>query len=308
MGNQLVVHKATALALVVLFASGCHLSSPTTTRPDDAQSIAGDRVWREIRHPAGLPTPATEPDDEFIALWHSGRALWRLAASPTDHEGLRYVLAQFGRFEPEADLRLLFGFPALMLPVAREQQLKPWNLPERYLGMPEKEVYRVRLRVCRYQTEYLFANPEQLSRYTQAVFWSGALMAGYTKTADALSVGVGKVMDAGDPDEYWWAARNFLILACATGRMDLLKGAAIDKLKERYQLWRPWFGTHRENLVFDLAKGRWTWRFLAPWLPEANLKGVPALPFPNWVGPPPNRALVLQYISMDGTVMDMSRP
>ncbi len=104
----------------------------------------------------------------------------------------------------------------------------------------------------------------------------------------------------GNPEQFWFWARNFVLLAHGTGRDDLLKNSSPDDLKTRCSVWYDWLKENGARLRADREYPRWVFdqkladeglifdqdHVLPP------LRGA-ARPFPDWaqVPPPPFKLL-----------------
>lgn len=252
-------------------------------RPEDACPTCRARVafWRMAN------TPHAEWRDPgervFSALFESGCIFWQLVSQPDGSYSAYYLISQFGKHGPQADLRLLFGAPHVFLPVASERKLQRWDLPRGVLPLDEAEIRRIRMAVCRYQTELFVRQPNELLRYTHAVFWFRALRADDPHITEVVIDGIVAAMSSHANDDYWWAARNFLVLACATERMDLIAGTPADSLRQSFEQWHRW------------------WRMRAPVLQgrawaRPQFVTCPSVPFPDWTGDVPDLRVVQTYV------------
>jgi hypothetical protein len=162
--------------------------------------------------------------------------------------------------------------------------------------------------VCEIQVRMFLNDPDLLERYYHAVIWSGVFIehGGSMEMEEWWSL-MQKVhgldWDARDSvpgDDYWWYAREFMLLAHATGRDDLLRDVDASELYSRYEKWGRWM---RSNVWKDTG---WTRFFPHPdkpiWVERESLLAegrpllkIPVLPFADWdtdlVSPPPASSL-----------------
>lgn len=137
---------------------------------------------------------------------------------------------------------------------------------------------------------------ERFHRYYVAVIWHRRLL-----EYPCLGHSVVVMRDALAKDNnplYWWYARNFLVLAHATGRDDLLSDVETDELRPRFDEWLKWFAkngaflrarTDYPGWHVDEGEKRRQEGFI-PFLDDAQLPCLvkfPECPFPDWEGPPP---------------------
>jgi hypothetical protein len=164
------------------------------------------------------------------------------------------------------------------------------------------------LLISELQVRRFLQEPDTLRRYWDATAW---IRTGFIGREDQSRVFVpfnavmtARAFSEAPKEEYWWWARNFVVLAYATGRDDLLKDVAADQLSDRCSTWFKWFkenlpylrvGPHDRRWVLDETARKNGFALdvehLLPNLP------LPDVPFPDWKGPvpPPAHDLFFSY-------------
>jgi len=232
---------------------------------------------------------------EVLTAAHS--AFWDFVRSDADDADLKDVLDQFGKDGDQADFRLLFCDPFVLVPTGQgNSKFKPFPLVREKHGISSEEFHAISLKVCRLQVESFLGNPALLQRYYEAVLWSGWLRFDDIVILARAADGTREGFESGPADDYWWYARNFLLLACATDRMDVLRGAEASLLKERFDSWYTWlYSTQESGKRLNFDTGRLIWSLhVAPWarlrsdqLFPNTKRELPIKPFDDWKGPPP---------------------
>lgn len=91
--------------------------------------------------------------------------------------------------------------------------------------------------------------------YTHFAFWCGGLN---ERQFDFLVDCLAGHLHA-DEERYWWRARVFLLLLCATGRLDMLTNKTpLSGLRVVFLDWIDWMKSNGSQLKFDLKKCEWT--------------------------------------------------
>ncbi|UCG48790.1 MAG: hypothetical protein JSU94_03230, partial [Phycisphaerales bacterium] len=224
-------------------------------------------------------------------------------------EQLTRVIHQFGKRGPLADMKLCLADASLMIPQQYNQPIPLYYSSNEQEKKPELEKIAAKYRdmlnlVCKIQVRMFLKDPDLLERYYNVVIWSEVFL----KDHGPMEMGqwwsllrkLGLDWDSMDGDDYWWYAREFVLLAHATGRDDLLRDGDSMELYEACEKWRAWMWT---NIWKDTS---WTRFFPHPdkpiWVERDSLLAVgrglvkkPSLPFPDWdmkvLPPPPKRSL-----------------
>lgn len=162
------------------------------------------------------------------------------------------------------------------------------------------ELHNAQKYFAEFQVRQFLKKPKLLERYYRSMVWYNDMFNDLT-----FPVRLGKLyrnLEEGSQDEnYWWYAQNFVLLAHATGRDDLLKDVKPDNLKPRFQEWYQWL---RENGPYLRASPDSFYWVLdegeksrkegyIPFLVKQRfppLKIRPKYPFLDWKGPKPATA------------------
>ena len=226
-----------------------------------------------------------------------------LLNQPNLDRKLAFFVNQFGREGPEADIRWIAVYPSATLPLRSRPVSKGSDI-----SVGDTTCRSLQMRLSEYLTRRLIAEPKIRRRYWHVVAWRGAWFIGYpNKTHPFMEPSVVFPLTAGftyrgitrgPKDEYWWWARNFVLLAHATGRDDLLKNANPAQLHKVAKQWYRWYTKNERFLRPDKKYPRWiydtgaifTESFWKNRLPEFDF---PKAPFPDWKGfPPPGKGIL----------------
>lgn len=91
--------------------------------------------------------------------------------------------------------------------------------------------------------------------YTHVAFWCGGLD---ERQFDFLVDCLAGHLHA-DEERYWWRARVFLLLLCATGRLEMLSDKTpLSGLRVVFLEWIEWMKSNGSQLKYDLKKCIWT--------------------------------------------------
>lgn len=298
--------------LVALACAGiclrCDVAAPpapeqaveSTLLSSDGPDIeAAKRCWEEMKRAAAENDYADyRYKVEYWAevLLGANEPLWRFVQTDACTEsGLQFILERFGEEGPQADFRLLFANTFLTIPDRWGSPDCGWTRQEQ--GFSSEEFNVLKFQICKLQVKHLIAQPGKLARYYRAVMWSGLFC--FPNQLPELGMVVKKteeVFESPQPEEYWWAARNFLMLAYATDRTDLLRNVNPSDLKPIFHSWRVWFRQNFRHLLFD--RERFVWILVPQEVPFQSMRDrpKPEAPFADWGGPPvPQTREVREY-------------
>lgn len=188
-------------------------------------------------------------EDEVLALFEGKATLPNVA----------YYWSQFGQHGCVADYALVAAAPGMMHPGTGSLFSGRWNGEEKKEQFPA--IYRLHILGSEVQARSLLGDRNKLERYHRMILWSHLV---YRRT-DQHDISVTHMAqqikalfaDEDNDDKYWWAARNFVLLAYATGRDDLLEGAEADDLRSRFAQWYEWL----EDKSAWLEPNPETWRW-----------------------------------------------
>jgi len=290
-----------ALAIIMFLLAGCEGRKADTMKqhvdvvePD--VSDAARQCWAAIQNAAPRSQVEASQADVWInALLEVHKALWNLEGGGEGSK-LRYIIDQFGKHGPKLDFLLLFGDPFLTMPMTLGPE-KPLLLTREANGISWKEFQAVREKVCRCQVERFLNDPVALRRYCDAVLWWARMvrtndMGTLFRAADNVHDGFGS-SDASET--YWWLSRKFLVLACLTEHLDVLKKADAMDLRPAFSEWYSWLQSGRQ-FKFDATIRSWI--SYPDWMPLRNDDNAPwpKKPFGDWDDlPPPRLGVILGY-------------
>jgi hypothetical protein len=143
---------------------------------------------------------------------------------------IRYFVSQFGKHDTEADFRWLVAhWGGICGPSAGT---------EPHDAVEDPHWHRIQCEFAKQQVFVLLKDKKYLRRYQRAVVWHELF---YARRILSIRIGVTKrKISKRDVDDYWWHARNAILLIHATERDDLLKDADPAKLDEVYAEWQKW--------------------------------------------------------------------
>jgi len=290
-----------AAAVIIVLLAGCQGQEPDTTKQrvegvEPQVPEAARQCWTAIQN----AVPRGQVGGDQVAVWTDAllevhKALWNLEKGGDDGSSLRYIVDQFGKHGPQLDFLLLFGDPYLTVPMSFRLG-QPLPLTREADGILWADFQEVRDKVCRYQVERFLADPEALRRYCDAVLWWARMVrtndvGTLARSAENTKVG----FESSDSVSYWWCARQFLVLACLTERLDLLKKVDAIDLRPAFSEWHAWLQSDRQ---FKYDTTRRSWVSYPDWLPLRNDDNAPwpKKPFDDWGDlPSPPLGVIIGY-------------
>ncbi len=296
------------LILAAGASAGCVGSSSHNSSGSEFAGVPARAVetWEKIR---ALETPMEYHEYDltygyWLTLMVDGEAiLVEYLNEGFDEKGLEFIVDQFGRHGAQADMRLMLACGRLMLPDQVQLEASD-DAIQRALGTSAANWRRASDIVCRFQIRRLMADEALRTRYYRFAVWSKMFIA-----PDVLKLHGHVVRTNPDVQSrgYWWHARSFLLLAHATGSLDLLRAGSPDEWGRIYPFWRSWFFEEGDKLVFDTPSLTWRLPVDGPncynaeerkaqreWLTRGYHQGhLIAWPFEDWQGvPPPDHQLL----------------
>jgi hypothetical protein len=280
---------------------------------------AGLRCFAAIRDAAAERPYETyaPPDEWWEAVGRSiGTIFWQHFHEEQGEEAkLQSLLGEFGRHGAAADMRFLL-LPGVFLPQEVSDPagaINPEGISPGYRPAFERstaKMRRLRLAAAKALVERFVKDRALLRRYHGAVIWSRRFLLdpAYHDLVARRKVAQLVAAFKPHPDElFWWHAREFMLLAHATGREDLLDVAEPRELHGRFSLWKEWLttnrfliGAHRTKPVWILSRDR-SLEELDPGragrVPTFPPLTEPAAPFPDWTGPLPPRPSILTDVA-----------
>ena len=197
-----------------------------------------ENYWMEIR---SAPVNSNSIFDEsfepsLIKYWidthlTANRAFRRMTEGTHLREKLKYYVEQFGKHGSQADMRWLLADPSATLTDGQGI----------HAGLYSKSTARsrkareIQLLIAEFQVRKMLSDRATFERYYQAVVWYGFLFHndyfGHT-----LSVMRQEFSEKRNAD-HWWYARNFMMMAHATWRDDLLRVVKPEELNTAFMKW-----------------------------------------------------------------------
>ncbi len=212
----------------------------------------------------------------------------KLAQSPNRPALMNAYVQKFATDTARSDFAWVLGYPGGVLPFS----LSPSNDAEGKLRRA------IQIEMAEAEVRLFLEQPEKRTRYCHLVVWSRVFAPNnLPKRRRDLQKGI-------RGQDYWYHARNFVVLAELTSRQDLLKDAAPENLAGKATEWDEWLSTEGWRLRFDETACKWKiadsldrpddeisqdfqqFGVLSPDIP-------PRLPFPDWSDEAPIPGLVL---------------
>lgn len=185
------------------------------------------------------------------------RSFEKLLGRPDERVLVRKFVSSFGSGGAESDFAILMAVGRYGIP-SHSGNTGLVRAETSSVNKARDDLFRSRqLFVAECQTRLFLEHPERLERYCYFLIWGGFLskdLFGHYKRNCAERMATG---------DYWWHARNALVLNCCTGDIRPPKDA--DSIHKHFQ---EWLGSVSEFEI-DVFDRR------------------PTSPFPDWNGPKP---------------------
>ena len=114
----------------------------------------------------------------------------------------------------------------------------------------------LQLLACKVQVEMFLKDPDLFERYYRLLVWSEQFF-GRPRYHGLSKVGSLDKHFRKDGEDYWWYARDFLILAHATDADAFVNRDAPTELAAQYAMWRKWIDDNFTKLVPHETKPIW---------------------------------------------------
>lgn len=245
------------------------------------QDTLADQFWHKIRSvEADDPRLLkTNPYEYWCDVAYKCRQEFygelRAMGAKERSEVVKHYVQQFGEDGAISDFHWLCCDMSLTLPGVR---------PTGHLLPPTDREWMVPIRklLCQEIVQRCLRERSFLKRYYHAVMWSGAFL-GTPKTdqgirALALLHKTRQGIKTEDENEYWWWARNAVVLLYAFGHEMLLENAIADKLGAPTVRVAEWVYRNSHPFIADEKEFRWRVS-KGTRLPVFSL---PKAPFPDW--------------------------
>lgn len=189
------------------------------------------------------------------------------------------VVRELGRHGPEVDLLILFSLPPARGsychgPVSDETE-------EYYFSRFGHSYRSLQASVARCMVERCLADQAYLERYYAAVLWSREMA---LQNVYGMTRSVDEIQDAflsADENRYWWHARDFLLWAKATDRLDLIEGFGATELREPFERWCEWLRESLDRLSPNQESTGWRLTSESAESPRHSFPS-PDTPFDDW--------------------------
>ncbi|VAX39247.1 hypothetical protein MNBD_PLANCTO02-909, partial [hydrothermal vent metagenome] len=215
---------------------------------------------------------------------------------------IKFYVDQFGKHGSQADMKWLY--------IARTFNLASTaKIPEQ---KDQPLDYRIYCLFAKHQVLQFTKDPALLKRFYEGTIWYKPYDGFFGKDRHDKVFGHGALgltvrviherMKDIKKESYWGCARNFMLLAYATGREDLLKNIKPEKLYPQYVKWEKWMLKERNGAYLRASSKEPRWvldkgekkrqEMYFPFLENEQmelppLKIKPKYPFPDWKGPKP---------------------
>jgi len=237
------------------------------------------------------PSPAAKLniDEYWLSKLTEGHDIFGEITAKQDQQALCDILSEFGKHGASADFVILFSAPELNMPITRQTKIYP--ITEDEFGISGKDYEKLQLAACKCQVRNFIENPNLLSRYYMATVWNFPWKIRTNQGIGALAEATVDGFKEDNPEEYWWYARNALVLMEATRRTDLLNGAKPEDIKQRFSEWVSWFKNIAPYMVPNQNNLQWDISDVRP-LRSFSSIDPPLKPFPDWEGESPTNEIV----------------
>jgi len=308
------------LILMAIGGTGCDTESEKQKVGPEIQKSGSEKPKYDWTEFFSITPDESYDDTDDKAEWWADLStklhgeFWRNCSEPDYKDRLKSLVRQFGTRGADADMKLCLMDPGTFLP--RDYMEPAADMSKNVSGQSEeihqarKNRYReIQLLLSRFQAEIFLEDREILDRYYNMLIWSRMFLGSpeyhcpqlFGKTS-ALRKGFHE-----ESEDYWWYARDFILLAHATGRDDLLEGATTENLVERFEKWYTWVIDRMENrLKAHPKKPIW---IVVPHVFREDSKKLrePKLPFDDWDSKrsPPSPLLIIHmadflYVPLKG--------
>lgn len=293
------------VTVLFLLTETCNLrAEPTTSQPAESKSQPLSKediqaLWKTLStikvseyEKEKYPDKKTKIQDGSVEYWGLIMALGfsemqKIVMSSNPREGLTYFVDQFGKNDAQTDMRWLLA-------------ARTWNLtPDKYLRPNhEQQKRKTQLLFSELMVRKFLKSPAALKRYYQAVTWFNNLFEPLFFPVCQGTIDRAFLKEKQPDDDYWWHAFQFVMMAHATGRDDLLQNVKAEELRPRFRRWYTWF--QKEGMYLRPSSQSWYWEMdqgeksrqegylwflLKQHLPPLTVR--PETPFPDWNGPKP---------------------
>lgn len=260
-----------AMLFVFVLSLGVCYGEENNKRP--AKEVAQE-VWNLIKNAKGDPkTIAGGKGTYWYDIWQYCVNAFAMVDQADDPEKvMKYFVDQFGKHGAQADMRWIFSGIMYTMP--------DWRYPP--FGNQPEYVRGKQLKMAELITRRLLKDKEFMKRYHRAVLWHGDLFSKFmTRTINAAKKGLEKK----DNEEYWWYARNLVLIIHAFGQDKLLKDVKPEEINKLIPPFIKWYEENRPYIEVDEKLQIWKVNEEAKKagnvLNKSRLKTVPAIPSPE---------------------------
>ena len=250
------------VGLFVISMAVCYLALPTTKH----SACAAERRCAEQNWNIFFSTEPSKPyamyDDKaewWADLMQKLNQVFRERCERDSFEhALPSLLREFGQHGDLEDLKICLAFPEVFFVQSYGapaiQGRFPVNTP---IGVLRRRRMReLQLLACKVQVEMFLKDPDLFERYYRLLVWSEQFF-GRPRYHGLSKVSSLDKHFRKDGEDYWWYARDFLILAHATDADKFVKRDAPTELAAQYARWRKWVNDNVTKLVPHETKPIW---------------------------------------------------
>ena len=206
-----------------------------------------EQCWLSVEQvEADRPYEARDDKFEYWAeiMVKCNELFWSHCRVGQQEEVIKHFVAQFGKHGARADMRWLLTEPEVFL--AKHYISPAATIPSSKNAVGQKarkRLIQAQLTASESLVRLCLRDGQMLQRYYGALLWSQECFGAPHMHWVTFSAKIGGLRehfkDKGDVN-YWWYARDFVLLAHATGRDDLLTDANPEDLLPRFKKWLPW--------------------------------------------------------------------
>lgn len=172
---------------------------------------------------------------------------------------LEALVAAFGG-DPEVDMAIASSSAPFFLAKGVRGSFSSWV--DRADTKKEKEAVALLARAEHEMTELLvrrlLSDPELLERYYRLTVWTRDFHAGRFERVPVLARMYRDEFPEPGAPEYWWYVRQFLLLARATDRLDLIESTPHDQFDKAFEKWCKWLDAHSSRMIRKGGDLHWT--------------------------------------------------
>lgn len=280
-------------------------------------SISGCKSHRDDDTGVSLPEKRRFEESCKIMEQRAIR-LWNKVEQSSLETAIKSYLDEFGKGSLRDDYEWAFAAPDIILPIQMKGPVTVTN-DEGDKSIQDWQLlwYHSQLMTANWEVDRFLRDGQELDRFYRIMLWGHQLFGRPTVHSAQFNFRLKNCVEGiakfnGDEQRIWYF-RDFILMAHATDRDDLLKGASVVDLPERFESWKKWLlegdDPAMRHLIAD--PDRPVWKYDAS---VDNSGALPAInegsaPLPKWDGDIPTRIgkLALYYLQNVNIKEAMSR-